>query len=86
MLSVILMLLSVGFFIPVFREYLMTGLVLRFPTLIVCCFCGVSALISFFAGMILQTVVRTNRQNFEYFLHEAVYWKKIMRIIRLFIL
>ena len=76
MLAAILVLLAVGFFIPVFQEYLITGLVLRFPTLMVCCFCGVSGLISFFAGMILQTVVRTNRQNFEYYLHEADYWKK----------
>lgn len=75
-LAVLLMLLSVGFFIPVFREYLLTGLVLRFPTLIVCCFSGVSALISFFAGMILQTVVRTNRQNFEFNLHTVANWKK----------
>ena len=76
MLAAILMLLSIGFFVPVFREYLLTGLVRRFPTLIVCCFCGVSALISFFSGMILQTVVRTNRQNFEFYLHEAYDRKK----------
>ena len=37
-LAAILMLLSLGFFIPVFGEYLATGLVLKFPTLIVCGF------------------------------------------------
>lgn len=80
-LAGILMLLSIGFFIPVFREYLLTGLVRRFPTLIVCCFCGVSALISLFTGLILQTVVRTNRQNFEFLLHEAARWKKTAPLV-----
>lgn len=77
MLALILLLLAIGFFIPVFREYLSTGLVRRFPTLIVCGFCVVSAWISFFAGMILQTVVRSTRQNFELALQEVNYWKKI---------
>ena len=46
-LAAILMLLSLGFFIPVFGEYLATGLVLKFPTLIVCGFVALAALISF---------------------------------------
>jgi hypothetical protein len=33
--SAILVLIAIGFFIPVFREYLITGLVKKFPTLIV---------------------------------------------------
>jgi len=63
-LAAILMLLSLGFFIPVFGEYLATGLVLKFPTLIVCGFVALAALISFFSGVILK-----NRQDFEMELH-----------------
>ena len=38
LLAVVLMILAAAFFIPVFLEYLQTGLVLKFPTLIVCGF------------------------------------------------
>lgn len=38
MISVFLALLSAAFFLPVFIEYLQTGLVTQFPTLIVCGF------------------------------------------------
>lgn len=68
-LSAILMLLSLGFFIPVFGEYLATGLVLKFPTLIVCGFVALAALISFFSGGILSTINQKNRQDFEMELH-----------------
>ena len=63
------MLLSLGFFIPVFGEYLATGLVLKFPTLIVCGFVALAALISFFSGVILSTINQKNRQDFEMELH-----------------
>ena len=68
-LAAILMLLSLGFFIPVFGEYLATGLVLKFPTLIVCGFVALAALISFFSGVILSTINQKNRQDFEMELH-----------------
>lgn len=68
-LAAILMILSLGFFIPVFGEYLATGLVLKFPTLIVCGFVALAALISFFSGVILSTINQKNRQDFEMELH-----------------
>lgn len=68
-LAAILMLLSIGFFIPVLGEYLATGLVLKFPTLIVCGFVALAALISFFSGVILSTINEKNRQDFEMELH-----------------
>ena len=68
-LAGILMLLSLGFFIPVFCEFLATGLVLKFPTLIVCGFVALAALISFFSGVILSTINQKNRQDFEMELH-----------------
>ena len=65
MFAVILALISVGFFIPVFIDYLDTGLVRRFPTLIVCSFTMMAALLSFFAGLILSVIRNQALQNFE---------------------
>ena len=65
-LGVILALLAIAFFIPVFIAYWETGEVKRFPTLIVCGFTMVAALQSFFSGMVLSNMVVTNRRNFEY--------------------
>jgi len=64
-ISFILAALSLVFFIPVFAEYLETGLVPKFPTLITCGFMMVAAIQSFFAGLTLETMVQKNRQDFE---------------------
>lgn len=64
-LAVLLMLAALAMFIPVLLDYIRTGLVERFPTLIVCGFVGVAALQSFFGGMILDNICRKNRQDFE---------------------
>lgn len=69
-ISLILALISVGFFIPILVEFTQTGLVNRFPTLIVCGFVMVAALLSFFAGLILQTIRQKDRQDFEMVLHD----------------
>ena len=60
-LSVIALLL----FVPVISEYFRTGLVPRFPTLIVSGFVMIAAIQSFFSGMMLETINRKNRQDFE---------------------
>lgn len=65
LLSFVLGILSVAFFIPVLAEYFETGLVLRFPTLIVCGFVAIAAIQSFFAGLILNNVAQRDRKNFE---------------------
>ncbi len=57
--------LGVGFMIPVLVDFAKTGLVERFPTLIVCGFSCVVGILSFFAGMILHTITWKNRQDFE---------------------
>lgn len=64
-ISLILGVLGIGFMIPVLMDYAKTGLVERFPTLIVCGFVLMTAIISFFSGMILQTIAHKNRQDFE---------------------
>ena len=69
--ALFLTLLAAVFFFPVLLEYLKTGLVPRFPTLIICGFCAIAALLSLFTGMILQTLAARNRQDFEYRLIQA---------------
>lgn len=63
--ALILALLSAVFFIPVLLTYIETGLVPNFPTLIVCGFTAVSALLFFFTGIQLQNMVKKNKQDFE---------------------
>lgn len=64
-IALILLLVATGFFIPVLIEFIQTGLVPRFPTLIVCGFVAIAAIQSFFSGMILESIRRKNRQDFE---------------------
>jgi len=63
--AVILAALSVGFFIPILMEYWATHLVPKIPTLIVCCFVMMAAVISVFAGIILSTLAINDRRQFE---------------------
>lgn len=56
-------------FVPVFLDYLETGLVPRFPTLIVACFLFLGGLLTFCCGLILDTVIKKDRQNFELWLN-----------------
>ena len=65
LLSLLLMAVSVGFFVPVLFDYMHTGLVAKFPTLIVCGFVALAAVQSFFSGMILQNIAQKNRKEFE---------------------
>ena len=64
-ISLILAIVSAVFFIPVFAEYINTGEVPDFPTLIVCGFTMLAAIQSFFTGLMLETIVQKNRQDFE---------------------
>ena len=69
--AAILMVMAIGFFIPVWITYADTGMVPNFPTLIVCGFVALASIQSFFAGLILQTMYRKNRQDFEMQLHDC---------------
>ncbi len=68
-LSTFLLLVSIGFFIPILIDYLRTGLVLRFPTLFVCGFVALAAIQSFFSGLILENIAQKDRKDFEMHLH-----------------
>lgn len=64
-IALILTIIATCLFVPVFISYLETGLVAQFPTLIVSGFIMIAAIQSFFAGLILQTILHKNRQDFE---------------------
>lgn len=64
-IALLLTIISAVFFIPILITYAKTGLVPNFPTLIVCGFVMVAALISLFTGVVLQTLRQKDRQDFE---------------------
>lgn len=65
LLSLLFLIISFAFGIPVFAEYFKTGLVPRYPTLIFSGFMLMIAIILFACGLILEVVVKKNRQLFE---------------------
>lgn len=80
LLALFLTIISGVFFAPVMTEYIITGLVPKFPTLIVCGFALMAALQSVFAGLILAAGAQRNRQEFEMHLIEVDrYYKELMR-------
>ena len=64
-LALLLTLVSAGFFIPVLIAFLKTGMVDKFPTLIVCGFVELAAIQSIFAGLILHNLGVKERRDFE---------------------
>ena len=67
----VLVLAAVILFAPILIEYWETGLVPRFPTLIVCGFMVLAGLQSLFAGIILDVTVAKDRRDFEYRLNRV---------------
>ena len=65
-ISLVLCMAAVILFVPVFTEYFYTGLVPRFPTLIVSGFLVLAALQSLFAGLTLAESIWKDRRDFEY--------------------
>ena len=64
-IALLLAVLSLLFFVPIVGEYVHTGLVDRFPTLIVCGFTMIAAIQSLFTGLTLDTLRKKDRQDFE---------------------
>ena len=67
-LSVLLILTSLVFMIPVFLEYYQTGLVPRFPSLIVGCFVLLVSILLWITGIILQVITKKHKQLYELYL------------------
>lgn len=70
-ISLLLALLSAAFMIPVLAEFFATGLVPRFPTLIVCGITLLAALLLFISGLILSTLQEKDKRDFEFQLQQV---------------
>ncbi len=71
LLALLLFVISAAFFIPVLVNFFHTGTVEKIPTVIVCGITMLAAIISFFSGLVLDTIKQKNRQDFELSLHQS---------------
>lgn len=69
LLSLLLTIIASVMMIPVYLEYQATGLVPRFPTLIVSGFITLFAIVLWTCGLILEVMGKKHRQLFELLLH-----------------
>lgn len=63
--SLLFIIVAAAMFIPVLAEYFATGAVPRFPTLIVSGILGLSGILLFMCGLILEVIVNKHRQLYE---------------------
>ena len=70
-LALILIVLGLIAGIPVIAEYFQTGLVPRFPSAILAIALVICGALSFTAGIILDTVAKTGRKQWELFTYQA---------------
>ena len=71
-ISAILLIISLFMVTPVFMEYFKTGLVPRFPTLIVGGVILTVSLLLWICGIILQVIVKKHKQLYELILNQMV--------------
>ena len=69
-MSVICVIGALILFIPVLLEYFATGLVLRFPTLIVSGVLAIIGILLWICGLILHVTVKKHRQLYEILLNQ----------------
>lgn len=67
--ALVFLLIAAGFFVPVLIDYIRTGLVPRYPSMIVSVTAALFALISFLIGVVLDVIVKKHRQLYELFLN-----------------
>ncbi len=70
LISLLLVLISLIFLIPPFAGYFATGEVAKFPSLIVGCFIFLTSILSLMCGIILQVMVKKDRQQYELIMNE----------------
>ncbi len=78
-IAAVMLIVSLLFLVPVFVTYFRTGLVPRFPTLIVCGFVIIAALQLFSCGIVLNNMLQKNKQDFEFRLQLASQEKKRLK-------
>lgn len=75
--ALVFLLLSILFFIPVFIDFAKTGVVPKFPSLIVSTALFIVSALSFSVSLILDSVRKNSRQQFEIFLNMVNIFKKV---------
>ena len=71
-LALVLDIIALAFFVPVFADFVRTHTVSKIPTLVVCGFVFLASIQSFFSGMILNSLKQKERQDFEIKLHQVM--------------
>ena len=71
-LVVLLIILIIALFIgvPLFVEYFKTGIVEKFPSLLFACFMVTISILLWITGIILQVIVKKEKQRYELYLNE----------------
>ena len=64
-IAAVLFVLGAAFFVPILTKYIRTGTVTKMPSLIVICFVILTAIVCWFSGIILSTLVQQHKQNYE---------------------
>lgn len=72
LIAALFLLISLILGVPVFLEYFETGLVPRFPSLIVAGISLVIALLLWISGVILSVIVKKHRQLYELYLNQVI--------------
>lgn len=65
------LLAALVFFVPILVEYFNTGLVPRFPTLIVAIMFGIIGFLLYTCGLILEVIAKKHRQLYELFMNRG---------------
>ena len=68
-IAVVFLLIGLVIGLPAYIGYFKTSLVEKFPSLIVSCFSILMALLLFVTGLILQVIVKKQKQNYELYLN-----------------
>ena len=68
-IAIMLILISIILVYPIISEYFKTGLVPRFPTLIVSGFIALTAILLLITGIILDVIVKKNKQTYELYMN-----------------
>jgi len=68
-LGLLCFIIATIFFVPVLQAYFSTGLVAKFPTLIVCSGIYVVSFLLWMSGLILDVIAKKHRQLFELYLN-----------------
>ena len=71
-LTILFLIISLIFGVPVVIEYFKSGLVEKFPTLIVACIFLVMSLLFFVCGLILEVLVKKHKQLYELYLNMVI--------------